>query len=739
MTETTAHTADPKFPEAFPLSVQGGMLEALGINMYTTIGKCLVEFVANAFDGDAANVWITIPIDEIEKARAALRATAKEEVKKGQRDPFRVLLTPLPDNIVVTIEDNGHGMSPSDIETKFLPLNRKRRDDGHGNETSLTTEGGKRNVMGRKGLGKLAGFGAAVTVTIWTKRKNEDFATIFLMDYADIERAPDLAAIKIPASYEHGLDPERHGTKITLSGLKADAVKHSIDTIAHTIGEAFFGIEPEQMAIEINNDIVKLPDPKFEFLYPTESSVTDLANATLDIEDIAQIPIQYVVGFRARGEHLPVSQRGARIYCNGRLAAGPSLFNLPTGMHNFHSQSYMECIVRADEIDRHGVDLVNTNRTQLRQDNDIVRQLIEFIEEQMRKALAAHAKWKEDIAEKELDESPATKVYINILSRLPSKTRNSARRMLKTLGVVHGYDSTEFKELAPLMIDTMNAGEVLIRLTELGHDPKSLQVIAGHLHELADIEKNDALKLYRGRRSAISALTNLIDKGEHELWKKKGIEKELHNLLKDDPWLIKPEYSRYLTSDDDIAKVSTALAKHLGVDEFAALEDATRPDLVFVMADSSAPHVLSVVELKSPTIPLDNDHLTQLETYMAKLENYASTELGRPLTVHGYLIGAMPDSQKPNDKQLLLLKKLESVQPGQKWVVVGVRQLLDQALATHLAVIDALKHDLGDDDLKQDEDPVLDATEVMAAISSIAAAAPQTFAVSDTGTAEAKH
>jgi hypothetical protein len=35
-------------PAAFTMSIQGGMLEALGINMYPTLGKCLVEFVANA-------------------------------------------------------------------------------------------------------------------------------------------------------------------------------------------------------------------------------------------------------------------------------------------------------------------------------------------------------------------------------------------------------------------------------------------------------------------------------------------------------------------------------------------------------------------------------------------------------------------------------------------------------------------------------------------------------------------
>jgi hypothetical protein len=700
--DTSIVIAQPHtFPAEFPLSVQGGMLEALGINMYTTIGKCMVEFVANAFDGDAKSVNISIPLEAITAARVELRSKAKEEVKKGERDPFKVLLTPLPDDIVVIVSDDGHGMSPHDVEHKFLPLNRKRRDDGGGNETLLKTEGGARNVMGRKGLGKLAGFGAAVTVTIRTKRRGETYATTFVMDYTRIEDAEDLTSIRIPATYESGIDAEQQGTTITLSGLKADAVKHSLDTIRHTIGEAFFGIEPEEMAIKINGELLTPPTPAYEFVYPEGASRSALATANLDIEDIATIPVQYMVGFRPRGENLPVAQRGARIYCNGRLAAGPSLFDLPTGMHNFHSQSYMECIVRADEVDRHGVDLVNTNRTQLRQDNEVVRTLIGFVENEMRAALVQHARWRENEAEAALDTAEETRTYVRIIERLPTKTRNSARRMLKTLGVLHGYRSEEFRELAPLMIDTMNAGDVLIRLTELGHDPKSIQVIAGHLHELADIEKNDALKLYRGRRSAITALTNLVDRGEHELWKKKGIEKDLHLLLKDQPWLIKPEYARYLTSDADMTKVSTSLAKHLGVDEFAVLEDRTRPDLVFVMADSATPHVLNVVELKSPSIPLDNDHLTQLETYMAKLGNYAANELGRPLTVHGYLIGAMPDAQRPNDKEMLLLEKIKNAQPGSKWMVMGVRTLLDRAMDTHLAVIEALEKDLADEDLAE--------------------------------------
>lgn len=683
------------------------MLEALGINMYSTIGKCLVEFVANAYDSEARRVTIAIPFDDIQAAREKVKAQAKEEVKQKKRDPYTALLTPLPDDVAIVIEDNGHGMSPRDVEKKFLPINRKRRmDEQTGLETNLTSETGKRNVMGRKGLGKLAGFGAATKVVIRTKRKGETFATTFTLDDSSIRHAENLGEVAIPATYEDGIKPEEHGTRITLTGLKSDAVRYSGDTIASAIREAFFGIEPAELTVTINDANVEPQKPDFVFTYPDGASLDNLAEATIEVDEDTTLPIRYVVGYHAQGKHLHTAKRGARIYCNDRLAAGPSLFGLPTGMHNFHSQSYMECIVKADELDRHGIDLVNTNRTQLREDNEIVSALISFVEEAMRKSLSAHSKWKEDQVDVEIDKSPTAKTVMRFTDVLEGKARNTAKQLVRKLAVEHGVASTEFAELAPLVVQSVNAGEVLIRLSELGHDPKSLQVIATNLVELADIEKSDALKNYRGKRNGINALLKLIIDGESkELWKKKGIEKQLHQLFKEQPWLIRPEYSRYLTSDEDLSKVATALAAHLKVDkQVEKLNDDTRPDLVFVMSDAGAPHQINIVELKSPTLPLTNDHLTQLEGYIAKVERYCTTEFARQVHVQGYLIGSMPDDKTTVDKEILLLSRIGKSGPDTQWKVIGLRLLLEHAQAAHASVIDALKKDieagLAEDDLK---------------------------------------
>jgi hypothetical protein len=125
-------------------------------------------------------------------------------------------------------------------------------------------------------------------------------------------------------------------------------------------------------------------------------------------------------------------------------------------------------------------------------------------------------------------------------------------------------------------------------LIELGSKPETLERVARELRELGEIERVDALKLYRGRRSGIQALLALEAKGE-ENWGKKQLEKEFHELLKQCTWLIRPEFSTFLTSDKNLNKVVSKLAAHLKVDFFASMEedgkaDDTRPDLVFLMS-----------------------------------------------------------------------------------------------------------------------------------------------------------
>jgi hypothetical protein len=108
------------------------VLNHLGINLYSNIPAVLSEVVANAYDADATTVDITI----------------------GDQ--------------IITIKDNGHGMTLSDINKKFLYVGYQRRANNE-----VFSPKYNRKVMGRKGIGKLSLFSIANNIEVQTIRKNE--------------------------------------------------------------------------------------------------------------------------------------------------------------------------------------------------------------------------------------------------------------------------------------------------------------------------------------------------------------------------------------------------------------------------------------------------------------------------------------------------------------------------------------------------------------------------------------
>lgn len=700
-------------PEEFRFDIASGVLESLGLNMYTSIGKSLSEFVANAHDADAASVEILIPFEDIVRERTILRERAKAEVEEGTRDKFTVLVDPLPEAVKIVVRDNGHGMSPADVESKFLIVSRNRR------ISSLKSENGLRFVMGRKGLGKLAGFGTAEKIVIRSKRKNETFATEFTMDYGEIKKQEKVHESIFKAKYYEGQPIDDCGTTITLSGLRCDSLKATEDTVRDVLAQNF-AILGDTFEVLLNGKKVEESPAEYEFVYPDHESSDKDGFGTRDVvvNDMLTFPIRYSVRFRAReadGDaqavkdaqgreikrgHLPTSLRGARIYCNKRLAAGPSLLKLHTGMHNFHSQAYMECIVHADEIDRQAIDHIGTNRADLKGDSDVVEALRDAVTEVMRLALYEHSKFREKEAVRQVEEDEFTKGLLTRISDSPKKTRAATKRLLHTLAASTGVKSDLYKNAAPLVLESMNAGEVLANLIHLESDPKSLVVLAHELFELARVENRDVLKLYRGRRHGIEALRKLIEQARASWKKGNRFEKDLHRTLKENPWLIKPEFSRHLTSDAPLGDVAKALTDVLKIDKMAPenaldaegniVDEDNRPDLVFAMADTGSPSIVTVVELKTPNYPLRITHLNQLDGYIMRIENWLKGKYPGPVTVRGFLIGDVDETSQSEPIQLLNRAKADAG-PLSKWEIIPLPELLERAKRTHLDTIEALE------------------------------------------------
>ena len=683
--------SDEEKPKEFQMQVQGDMLEALGINLYANLGKCLVEFAANAYDGDATKIDINIPFEEIKKVRSEIRKKIKERAIEVD-DPYQVLSATLPEKYSVTIFDDGHGMNPRDVQEKFLPLSRNRRDDSSGKSVNLKTASGNRFVMGRKGLGKLAGFGAAEKIIIKTKKKDQDYLTEFCLDLEKLKAKSSLHEVQIVPKYIS--DPSgQQFTEIILTKLKFDALAQRKTTIEKTLSQNFFGIDPGDFEIRINGDLVTGPNPEFEFMYPEPQEDSKLLDDEIAIPDTNIIlPFKYKVFFRGRGDSLKASHRGVRVYCNNRLAAGPTLLNLNTGMHNFYAIDYMEMIVQADDLDRHGIDLINTNRTQLKSDNELINRFFERLEYHMTKAVNAHSAFRDQQTAKELENNAEAQLINRIISGLSKKSRIAGQKILKIIAVQFGVGSDEFNELAPLVVQSMNASEVLIKLIEAGTKAESIRDIADLLTELSEIEQKDSIKLFKARRNGIIALSKIVQKGKDN-WNKFQFENELHDLLKENSWLIRPELATHMSSDENLDNVTSRIAQDLKIDEFGEDDSESnnkRPDLVYILSDTPHPYEIHIVELKSPAKALCYDNILQLERYMLHVEKFLKQHYGYHIVIRGILIGTKPKVDTSSEDQLLLLSKLQKNELN-NIEVLGLEEMLSRTQRAHSEMITVME------------------------------------------------
>ena len=117
-----------KQDEPFKFEFSLEILNLLGKGLYRSFATVIAEAISNSWDAEATEVYITIEKDKL------------------------------------TVEDNGRGMNSEDFQSKFLRIGYSRREDKNNKS--------KRNVIGRKGIGKLAMLSISERVTIFSKKKD---------------------------------------------------------------------------------------------------------------------------------------------------------------------------------------------------------------------------------------------------------------------------------------------------------------------------------------------------------------------------------------------------------------------------------------------------------------------------------------------------------------------------------------------------------------------------------------
>lgn len=381
----------------FELKFDPRTIKHLGVRMYSTLPPAIAEIVANAYDADATNVVVTL----------------REE--RG-----------MPAEI--TVSDDGSGLTKNDINEKFLVIGRNRR-EVDGDEPS-SKYGRKR--IGKKGLGKLALFGLANTITITTRREGK--RNVFVLDWDELNNASSVyrpEAIEVDQPTD-----ETDGTTVSLTGLKRKTPFDS-EGLANSLSLIFIVDETFHLTIEgSNGDRIAIDNNRRYRTLDVEFS--------WDISDTLLVPIGSRYFGKLKGALITAEKpitpasglRGITLFSRQKLVNAPEFFSSSTSSHFYQ---YLTGWISVDFIDDLDDDVISTNRQSLDWEHPemaILRPFLAGIVSQV------NNDWRRKRKEKKGDELKATTgIDTNAwMSTLPDDVKAGASQIIESLG---GEDALE--------------------------------------------------------------------------------------------------------------------------------------------------------------------------------------------------------------------------------------------------------------------------------------------------------
>jgi len=229
------------------------------------------------------------------------------------------------------ISDNGNGMTFEDCQSRYLNVGWYRR----GDNPDEVSPGKSRPVLGRKGIGKFAGFGIAEILQIDTISKMTGERTIFKLNVKEL-RGKHYISVDESAIAADYFDPDddrkkEHGTIITLQSLKLSR-RPSPSQFAKSMARRFLLHQGQaDFVIKVNGD----PLPAgfdlagVQFVFPRDYLPNEAPEADLSIGDegwglekIGDRSIKW--RFMFHRETIDEEElRGISVFAKGKLAQAP--------------------------------------------------------------------------------------------------------------------------------------------------------------------------------------------------------------------------------------------------------------------------------------------------------------------------------------------------------------------------------------------------------------------------------
>ncbi len=575
----------------YKMTVAGQLFKHLGLQMYSGAVPAISELISNAYDAMARNVWVTIPTGR-----------------------------PISQSDEIVVKDDGHGMSYEDCNSLYLFVGRDRR--GHQNEWAEEyNELPSRKVQGRKGIGKLAGFGIADLIGVRTVKKKE--ISHFEMNYGELTKSSKFADAE-----GHALDPlpgdgtktkEKPSTTIILSRLK---ISRSIneEEFKKSIARRLLVLD-ENFTVHVNGTPISRQEIPFQFRYPENEGSWETGELSNGQE------FQWWAGF-CKDTIPDEEQRGFVVYAHGKLAQTPWFFDLSGGLWGQHGMQYLTGEVKANFIDE-SIDLIATDRGTVRWENPTAAPLKDWGQKKIRELLE---RWVDRRREKKI-KSPKVTSYLEQAEKLPEKEREIFKRVVNRICDIPQLDTDqdgkdiadELVEFAYNALTNRSFFDAIRRLNAASPDD-----VAQFTEVLSDwdiIEAINTAHLVKGRVEIIRTFKQMI--------KDKVPEKpDMQDYIRRRPWLIDPKWTVLFHE----RSLDTVISEQFEIEKSGEIEGGQRLDF-FCLGDGYK--TAYIVETKRPGDLVGRKEFDQLRDYVLFLQEKLQTEAdedNRRTTVGGLLI-----------------------------------------------------------------------------------------------------
>jgi hypothetical protein len=635
----------PKSP--YKMTVDLNVLDHLGINLYSNVAAVLTEAVANAWDADATKVEIRVDAD----------------------------------NRWIEIEDDGIGMTVSDVNAKYLRVGYRRRE--HGGEHGKVTAKG-RPVMGSKGLGKLSLFSIAETIEVQSAKDGDLHGLV--MTAAGIRAS---VAAQETCYTPDSLSPEkltiRAGTLITLKEIKRQRLGKGVVALRKRLARRFsiigqiHGFEVKINGVQITAaDRGDLAVAQFVWFFGNDEPDLQVATGLKEKESLSPRFNDWDESWKVKGwigtARFPKqldsddagNLNGIVVFARGRLFHENILDKLNDG--RLYTK-YITGQIEADFLDVDDKpDIATSDRQRIQEDDPRYVALIDFLKERLNQVESRWNEWrkKHEVA-KAKEENPALAQW---LSGLPKGFQNSAETLVAKISALPIDKDEDRRLMYRHAIFAFERMKLRGSTDEFAQGVDNLETILSLLADRDALEASLYRDIVKSRLEAIKDFQTIVDEDQKE----KVLQKYLFNHL----WLLDAAWERATGSE-----IMESRLKEEGVivADLSEKEKLGRVDIAY--RTYAGEHIL--VELKKAGRKMKLLELQeQGQFYVDKLKKILLAQnVTDPNIEVIFVIGKPIDEEKDNPERLK--SSMAAVSPGSRIIhydtlIKGAQEAYDEYL-----------------------------------------------------------